>query len=259
MKGQSAIEYLVTYGWMLIAVGIVSSVAYSTFQPECQTSTSNFIGDDIRIGDEAITTDENFEILMENVRVEEVTVTSVVIDTGDDVVERERDVLIPGGDSETYEVASIDFDSEECVDAGITLNYDIGSLEGQSSSGSATIPASLIESIENFLSIGGGEIPSVKVNSSVTLSPESPDDSLCIGSDCQEIRTANDNPVQRDGDIMEGTTLTEEMSFECIGNECSIEDGEAEGELSNQINDMDGTLQVTGIQPLDGGLCLGDC
>lgn len=259
MKAQSAIEYLVTYGWMLIAVSIVGSVAYSTFQPECQTSTTGFIGQDILVADEAVTSDENFEILMKNQRFEEITVTEAIIDTGNEVFERKRNVIVPAGEAQTYQVASIDFDSEECLDADITLNYQIGDLEGQSSSGSATVPASLIEAIENFLSVGGGEISSVKVNSSVTVSPESPDGSLCIGSGCQGIRTSDDDPVQRDGDIMEGSTVTSEISFECLGNECDIEEGEAEGELSNQINDMDGTLQVTEIMPLNQQLCVGDC
>lgn len=51
MKAQSAIEYLTTYGWMLIAASIVSGVAFSTISQECPESASGFVSNSITIHD----------------------------------------------------------------------------------------------------------------------------------------------------------------------------------------------------------------
>jgi hypothetical protein len=53
-KGQSAIEYLMTYGWMLLVIAIVGGLLFALFQDqELQDSSYEGFGDDIEITDVA--------------------------------------------------------------------------------------------------------------------------------------------------------------------------------------------------------------
>jgi len=50
-KGQSAIEYLTTYGWMLLVVAIVGGAIFTTVQNQSNLqSTGGFSGSDVGIG-----------------------------------------------------------------------------------------------------------------------------------------------------------------------------------------------------------------
>lgn len=46
-KGQSAIEYLMTYGWMLLVVAVVGATVFSVTQGRSVSSVSGFTGSDV--------------------------------------------------------------------------------------------------------------------------------------------------------------------------------------------------------------------
>jgi len=48
-KGQSAIEYLTTYGWMLLVVAIVGGAIFTTVQNQDLQRTTGFTGDNVGI------------------------------------------------------------------------------------------------------------------------------------------------------------------------------------------------------------------
>lgn len=257
MKGQTAIEYLITYGWMLVAVGIGGGVAYSTVQPNCQAEITGFQSNQLSVNDQAITQEDLFAIVLESRASDRITVNNVKLETENTTVKRTREVVIDQSQSQLYEIVEVERDDTSCIQADFTINYDLGPLADQKASGSAQIPASLVQAIENFLSVGGGEIEALKVNSSIKTSQFAEGDNICIGSDCTAIRTSNDNPIERDGDTMEGTLETNNLEMECIGSGCATETGTATGEVSNINNSMDGTLNVTEIRPITS-ICIGD-
>ena len=49
LSGQSAIEYLMTYGWMLLVVAIVGGSVFSVFNQENLETVSGFQGDDVLV------------------------------------------------------------------------------------------------------------------------------------------------------------------------------------------------------------------
>lgn len=256
MKGQSAIEYLVTYGWMLVAVAIAGGAAYSTIQPQCSTEITEFQSSQISVEDQAITNDDLFAIVLESRASERIIVNNVKLETDNTTIKKNRQVVIDPSQPQLYEIVSVVRDETSCIEADFTINYDIGPLSSQKATGSAQIPASLVQAIESFLSVGGGEIEAIQVNSSVMKSQYAEDNTVCIGSDCSPVRTSNDNPIERNGDTMEGTLETNNLEMECIGSGCTKETGSATGQVSNQQNSMDGTLNVTEIRPITS-ICIG--
>lgn len=256
MKGQSAIEYLVTYGWMLVAVAIAGGAAYSTIQPQCSTEITGFQSTQLSVEDRAVTNDDLFAIVLENQASERIVVNNVKLKTDNTTIKRNRQVVIDPSQPQLYEIVSVVRDETSCVEADFTINYDVGPLKDQKAAGSAQIPAAIVQAIKSFLSVGGGEIEAIQVNSSVMKSQYAEDGTICVGADCDAVRTSNDNPIQRDGDTMEGTLETNNLDMECIGTDCTRETGTASGQISNINNSMDGTLNATEIRPITT-LCVG--
>ena len=138
MKAQSAIEYLVTYGWMLVAVSIAGGAAYSTIGPECVESTSGFTGTSVQITNFATSVaSNNISLQAENRRSETVEIDRIEFQLGND--SRQLDVtnqLLP------YEASSVGVpgfqQSDSCNSMDVEIVYDLGPLEGQRVSGSLT-------------------------------------------------------------------------------------------------------------------------
>ena len=55
ISGQSAIEYLMTYGWMLLVVAITGSTIFAVASDQSVESISGFTGSDVQINDFGVT------------------------------------------------------------------------------------------------------------------------------------------------------------------------------------------------------------
>ncbi|MFO7793909.1 MAG: hypothetical protein R6V35_02930 [Candidatus Nanohaloarchaea archaeon] len=143
-KGQSAIEYLTTYGWMLITVSIVSGVAYSSFGTACVESSSGFVGESVQIQDFGLTTGSELAIALENRRSDNVEIQEVVIENSS--------IAVTDGDLDPGGVSSVTVtgfeESSGCNSFDIELVYSIEGLDDQSATGTVTGPFSV-----------GGEAP----------------------------------------------------------------------------------------------------
>ncbi len=145
-KGQSAIEYLMTYGWMLLVVAIVGGAIFATVQGQCTQSSSGFGTTDVRISNFGVTAGESLAVEMRNAAADPVTITGVEV-TGPD-----GQGTISYGDAEntTIDVAgtqSINFgtgvtNSQGCNTFDVTVNYT-GSLGAKQ-----TITGTLTNSME---------------------------------------------------------------------------------------------------------------
>jgi hypothetical protein len=67
-KGQSSIEYLSTYGWMLLVVAIVGGVFYTNYLPEeqCRQQVTSGMSNQLQIADMAVDSEGDLALLIRN-------------------------------------------------------------------------------------------------------------------------------------------------------------------------------------------------
>ena len=80
-KGQLAIEYLMTYGWMLLVVAIVGGAIFATIQGQCVSSVTNKHGEELQITNVGVQAgeNENIELVFENKGQDPAEITNLVI------------------------------------------------------------------------------------------------------------------------------------------------------------------------------------
>ena len=138
-KGQSAIEYLMTYGWMLLVVAIVGGAIFATVQGQCTTSTSGFSTSDVRVADFATTSNGDLAFELRNAAADPVTVTDITVDGETHTITDGEN--IPVGSSETVTASSIsDATSVDgCNDFDLSIQYDVdGGIGDQVVNGTMT-------------------------------------------------------------------------------------------------------------------------
>jgi len=132
-KGQSAIEYLTTYGWALLAIVIVGAVLsqMGVFN-QCQQTTPQFSGQSAAVGTWAFTgTNQlNFEVEAVNQDLSDVGVAIDVDDDGtyDYTNSSAVSSIAAGSSAEVTLGTSSEFSSGECATATLALNYTVGDL-----------------------------------------------------------------------------------------------------------------------------------
>jgi len=84
LKAQSAIEYLTTYGWMLIAASIVSGVVYTQIGAVCVDSASGFQSSSVGVNNFGLTADgPELALELENERANIIKIESINV-TGEE-------------------------------------------------------------------------------------------------------------------------------------------------------------------------------
>ncbi|MFO7793453.1 MAG: hypothetical protein R6V35_00560 [Candidatus Nanohaloarchaea archaeon] len=155
-KGQSAIEYLMTYGWMLLVVAIVGGAIFATVQGQCTQSTSGFSGGDVLIDNFGTDSDGNLQMEVRNGGSNTLDIDSVNL-AGEEFTEGasdndrelvfDEDGSIGVGSAQTVTLGnSTDSDngapfgsSDGCNDYDIEFNYGFdGGLDDQVTSGTLT-------------------------------------------------------------------------------------------------------------------------
>lgn len=245
MKAQSAIEYLISYGWMLIAVSIIGGGLYHYSSPGCNVEVSGVQGQDLRLEDAALTSDDRFNLAFRSSSNRNITVNQVEIGNGSLI--QTKSLLLEPGETKVYEVAETN-ETEDCVTREIRIQYDIGPLNNQQFYGQVTAPAEFIDAVISLLDVGGGQISELKIDS--TVKPENND--ICIGDNCNLTTSETGSYVDRSGDTMTGALITERLEFTCMGDNCPSETGTLSGQVSNVNNTMDGTLYLSDISDLNG-------
>lgn len=136
-KGQSAIEYLMTYGWMLLVVAIAGGAIFATVQDSQQSCEQNVA--DIQSTQQGFgvaeftTTSSALNIQLENNQQEAVTVNSVSVNvSADSSYELVSDSVELGfGDDATVSTSNIVQAEEGCETYDVTITYDQGDLPGE--------------------------------------------------------------------------------------------------------------------------------
>lgn len=138
-KGQSAIEYLSTYGWMLLAVAVVGGIAFTNISNSCTRSSSDFYTDAIDIRDFGVDGSNNFLISLENSRYQELRIQNINITIDDTTEEHKIGGNISSGNTRQLSLNGYRTTSG-CNTLELGINYDRGSLNGQEVTGIIRAP-----------------------------------------------------------------------------------------------------------------------
>jgi len=138
-KGQSAIEYLTTYGWMLLVVAIVGGAIFTTVQGQSNIQNSSGLANaDVQIANFGVTGD-GLTIELRSAAQEQVENLNVTVGVQDNSSNQSNSTItvIPVGD--TKSVSFDDFQSGETQNTyDVNINYDTGGLENLEVSGTLT-------------------------------------------------------------------------------------------------------------------------
>ena len=282
LKGQSAIEYLTTYGWMLLVVAIVGGAIFTTVQNSSQIqSTSGLANADVQIENFGVTNNGlETELRAASAdQIENVNISLIDQNTGETVYGDTR-ATMPVGDTETVTFGDVG-SSENTNTYDVEIKYDTGGLQGLTAEGTitgrisinGTIPETSTEATgstgntdtgstgnteTSAVSVSGGSITSMATTSTFLNSSEV----ICVGDECDEATgSGSEEDVSLSGDKMTGTLFTDhitDLGVICLGERCRIETGSAEGVLGRDSDEMNGSLNVTEIKPYKNGqICAG--
>ena len=145
VKAQSAIEYLTTYGWMLMAVAITLPVIYSVVGGQCNSTATGFEATALNMNDFGLGS-ENLSMLLENRKSHQISIEEVSL------VSRQQSRIVsvsedlPPGRTSVVDLPGFKA-SSECNTFDIEIKYSEKGLTGQYITGSLTLNAELQEQL----------------------------------------------------------------------------------------------------------------
>ena len=143
-KGQSAIEYLVTYGWMVLAVAIVGGIAYNSVSGSCQRSFAGFYTDAVAVEQFGVDTQGNFKVSLENNRYSSIKVRMFNVSSESSQRYKDLSVKVDPGSSQDLSVPGYS-QAQECTELDVTMVFDKGPLKKQVISGTIRAPIKVEE------------------------------------------------------------------------------------------------------------------
>ena len=173
-SGQSAIEYLMTYGWMLLVVAVTGSAIFAVAGDQSVESSSGFNGEDIQINDFGVS-NNGFQIELQSSSVEEIEGANISIvdsETGETVYSN-QEYNLPQGDTEIATFSDVG-SSENSNIYDVIIEYDTGNLENIVVRGSMTGYFDVNGSIKEDSGSGGNTVssPSIETISAVKINSD---------------------------------------------------------------------------------------
>jgi thiamine biosynthesis protein ThiC len=136
-KGQSAIEYLTTYGWMLLVIAIVGGAIFTTVQGSTNLQSSSGLANaDIQIDNFGITTEggnEDLQLELRNAAQEQVESVNVTVGSHSEV----QVGTIPVGETATATMDNFTQDQTQ-DDFEVVIDYHSGGLNNLQVNGTIT-------------------------------------------------------------------------------------------------------------------------
>lgn len=293
LKGQNSLEYLVNYGWMIIAVAIVGSVIFSQIGGnDCTLRTSGFSPPFPTVEDQYQYKNESLLLNVRNPSEDDINLKEIVIQEEGEivgVVDANRRI---NGESDEKIYTNRFSSSENCVTRTLTIDYETSSLDNLTASGELTgrlglVPIRAIFDIRPGFAEADQEII---FNASKSFSEETSIDSynwtfgdgetasgpvvrhnysnegiysvaLTI-EDERGITTRNIKQVYIGGILrlrggeFPGLNVSETVATSCIGDECAEIEGEGEDGAKSDSVTLDGSLITQEISMQDDYLCI---
>ncbi len=138
LAGQSAIEYLMTYGWMLLVVAIVGGAVFSVVQSESIESVSGFTGEDVVVENFGLSQSGSLDFVLRNGGAEEIEINSVEVldEEGDQAYVYPSESLAVGGSSSVSVPNVVESSGSNSLD--LRVSYDMDGLTDLSVEGSVS-------------------------------------------------------------------------------------------------------------------------
>ena len=133
-KGQSAVEYLMTYGWMLLVVAIVGGATFSLVQDQNIHTVSGFAGQSVAVNDFGTTSRNTLDLEIRNTESESVQINSVTISDGEKALKTSDINQVKVGQTKVASVDNI-AQADSLNSYEVTINYTVGDLENLEASG----------------------------------------------------------------------------------------------------------------------------
>lgn len=144
MKGQSAIEYLTTYGWMLIVVSVAGGTVYTTVDVSCNRESTGFYSESLSVENFGVNQDNSLALSLENNDFNEMTLQAVNITSDDTSRYVNLSKNVSAGESVQASVPGYEL-SDGCYEYDVTMIYDRGPLEGQKIQGTLRAPIAAVD------------------------------------------------------------------------------------------------------------------
>ena len=148
-KGQSAIEYLMTYGWMLLVVAVTGGAIFGVAQSQTPDSVSGFSGSDVMIDNFGVSSDDESGLDLRSVSGSGVVVSRVNVsdpDTSNFVYkEFTGENRIGVGSSKIFELPNVSR-TNSGNELDVEIVYNSGGLSNLSISGSVSGSLELTDS-----------------------------------------------------------------------------------------------------------------
>jgi len=138
-KGQSAIEYLTTYGWMLLVIAIVGGAIFNTVQDRSNVRSVSGLNDDVRVDDFAVSDEGGLQAEVSAATGDPVEISNVSVrdpETNEKVSNCDNSVVAVG-ETEAVNISGVEY-SETSNKYDVIINYDTGSLKNLEANGSIT-------------------------------------------------------------------------------------------------------------------------
>ena len=171
IEGQSAIEYLMTYGWMLLVVAVVGGAIFSIVQSQSVESVSGFSGGGVVVDDFGTTSAGNLQLVLRNTGSDGVDVSEVVV-SGEEVSSAFVSESIGVGETGTVTLSNVEQGSS-ANSLDLEVVYDVGGLTGLSSSGSLSGNFEVVESSTTYDGLDAG----------FSVNDSSPEPGVSVGFD----------------------------------------------------------------------------
>jgi len=136
-KGQSAIEYLSTYGWALLAIlVVVGAIMQMGVLNPCSERTPRFTGQNARLADWAFTDTNSLSVVVEATEgVIDLNSVNVTIDNGNDHVTDVNSQISQGSTQSVSVDTASDLSSGECMTADVVLDYNTTDIDNVKATG----------------------------------------------------------------------------------------------------------------------------
>jgi hypothetical protein len=136
MIGQSAVEYLMTYGWMLLVVAVVGGAVFSVVGGQSIESTSGFTGDDLGVKDFGVSKDGSLKLVLQSKTYETIKIQSITIN-GTNISRGIGGPELLGSGQEQISIPGIR-QTKGTKTLDVKLSYSIGQLDNLAVGGSIT-------------------------------------------------------------------------------------------------------------------------
>ncbi|MFB6158853.1 MAG: LamG domain-containing protein, partial [Candidatus Nanohalobium sp.] len=148
-KGQSAIEYLTTYGWMLLVVAIIGGSIFTTIQNQSSIQTnSKFSNRHIDVTDIAIT-EKTLQIELQSTTTDPITIQKIKLTNTDNTslkTTNNTPTTIPLGQPQTIKLQNIEKTNTKNT-YNLTITYNINTLTNLQTTGTITTPLKILTTV----------------------------------------------------------------------------------------------------------------